>query len=214
MRKRGDKAVSINGAKLRELLKREGLSQQQLSRDMGYGQQYLSVAAVSGRISKRAINLLKAIGIDPEEYVIPETTESVVQEKLIDADHAISVLQEKLTDDDPAEHVLPERVKDMLQKKLTETAELPAGYNMDYWRNEYENQKAAEKPAVLTWKTKAIIQAELCLSLMYRLDLDIRNGVLTSPSQKQDDIVKIRRELNNLKYILQWEQMGEKYEAN
>lgn len=208
MKKSVEKGVSINGEKLREMLKKEGWSQQQLSRDMGYGKQYLSVAIVSGRISKRAVRLLRAIGIDPDEYVIPEATKNVVQEKPVNADPAISYLQEKLTDNDTSNHVLPEKTKDILQEKLTETAEQPAGYNMDYWRSQYEKQKTAEKPAALTWKTKAILQSELCLALMYRLDSDIRSDMVTSPSQKQDDIVKIRRELNNLKYILQWEQMG------
>lgn len=214
MKKSVEKGVSINGEKLREMLKKEGWSQQQLSRDMGYGKQYLSVAIASGRISKRAVRLLRAIGIDPDEYVIPEATKNVAQEKPVNADPAINYLQEKLTDSDSANHILPEETKDIRQEKLTETAEQFAGCNMDYWRNQYEKQKATGKPAALTWKTKAIIQAELCLALMYRLDLDIQNGVLTSPSQKQDDIVKLRRELNNLKYILQWEQMGGKYEIN
>lgn len=177
MKKPVEKGVSINGEKLREMLKKEGWSQQQLSRDMGYGKQYLSVAIASGRISKRAVRLLRAIGIDPDEYVIPETAENVVQEKPVNADPTISGLQEK----------------------LTETAEQPMGYGI------------TEKLAL---KRKAVIQSELCLALMYRLDADIRSQMVTSPSQKQDDIVKIRRELNNLKYILQWEQMGGEYEIN
>lgn len=199
MKKSTEKGVSINGEKLREMLKKEGWSQQQLSRDMGYGKQYLSVAIVSGRISKRAVRLLRAIGIDPDEYVIPEETKNVIQKKPVNADPAISYLQEKLTNNDSVDHVLPEKMKDILQEKLTETAEQPIGYGI------------TEKLAL---KRKAVIQSELCLALMYRLDADIRSQMVTSPSQKQDDIVKIRRELNNLKYILQWEQMGGEYEIN
>lgn len=178
MKKSTEKGVSINGEKLREMLKKEGWSQQQLSRDMGYGKQYLSVAIASGRISKRAVRLLRAIGIDPDEYVIPEAAKNVVQEKPVNADPAISGLQER----------------------LTETAEQPIiGCGI------------TEKLAL---KRKAVVQSELCLALMYRLDADIRSQMVTSPSQKQDDIVKIRRELNNLKFILQWEQMGGEYEIN
>lgn len=185
MKKSVEKGVSINGEKLREMLKKEGWSQQQLSRDMGYGKQYLSVAIASGRISKRAVRLLRAIGIDPDEYVIPEAAKNVVQEKL--------------TNNDSVDHVLPEKMKDILQEKLAERAEQPIGYGI------------TEKLAL---KRKAVIQSELCLALMYRLDADIRSQMVTSPSQKQDDIVKLRRELNNLKYILQWEQMGGEYEIN